>query len=575
MLTARLNHMLPDLLDTFKRFPVAVIAALGLFVYVNVLVVGHDTNSHFNVMLAFAAVFFAAGAGHLIGEGRGSGSLIYALALGLAAGALIYFNLFFHASELFLFGGLLPLLMIAPYLHRGVQQGAVWLFNVRLGLAAILAFVVGIVFGLGLSAVLAGLHYLFNIEIADEYYQRIWALAVTVIGPLYGLSIIPRDLSEEVDLTPHKGSLMERGVSVLVNYVLVPLALIYAVILHAYAVKILVQGELPKGQIGTIVSLFALGGTATWLIGWPWRETGTKLLQLFMRGWFWLLPVPAVLLSMAIWQRVSDYGVTPDRYGIALVAVWTALVFLYLVLRRNRADMRVILGAAAVLLLIGSFGPQGAYGTTGVSQFARLKAFLEAKGILKDGAVQLQTQRLVDADRITGDSILTTLREVNQLDILKPWFGASLKSVESESPDSWNLLSAMQQKLGVDAAYVSQNNVNFSAQLPVDHSWAGKSRMIGPMRLFSSQPKTTVGADVEISFDAKFFQTKIDGQVSTIAIPKLMDELKAGLSVDFAKTPHRIVDLDSHVSLVVKDGSGEKGEHAVLNYLDFWVVVHE
>jgi hypothetical protein len=263
MLTARLNQMLPDLLDTFKRFPVAVIAAIGLFVYINVVVVGHDTNSHFNTILAFAAVFFAAGAGHLIGEGRRGWSLIYALLLGFGAGALIYFDVFFHASALYLFGGLLPLLMMAPYLHRGAEQGVVWLFNVRLALAIVLALVVG----LGLSAVLAGLHYLFNIEVNDELYQRIWALAVCVVGPLYGLSVIPRDLTEEIYLDTHKSGLIERGVSVLMNYVLVPLVIIYAVILHAYAIKILAAGELPKGQIGTIVSLFALGGTVTWLIG--------------------------------------------------------------------------------------------------------------------------------------------------------------------------------------------------------------------------------------------------------------------------------------------------------------------
>jgi hypothetical protein len=575
MMTARLTHMLPDLLETLKRFPIAILAAVGVFLYVNVFVVGHSPGQLYFEILAGAAAFFAAGAGHLIGEGRGEKSLILAPVLGLLAFLLIYFQQVFHTSELFLFGGLLPLLMIAPFMRRGVGQGAVWLFNLRLALAMALALIVGLVFGLGLSAVLAGLNYLLGIEVPDELYQRVWALAVTVIGPVYGLSLVPQNLTEEINLTAHQGSLMERGVSVLVNYVLVPLALIYAAILHAYAAKILVIGELPKGQIGIIVSLFALGGTATWLIGWPWRETGTKLLQLFMRGWFWLLPIPAALLSLAIWRRVSDYGVTPDRYGIALVAVWTALVFVYLVLRRNRADMRVILGGAAVLLIIGSFGPQGAYGTTGSSQITRLKSFLEAKGILKGGTVEVQTQRLADADRITGDSILTTLREVNQLDRLKPWFGAALKSVETESADSWVLLSAMQQKLGVDAAYVSSDNINFSAHQPIDRTWSGKSRIVGPFRIFSSDPKATIGSGVEISFDDKQFQVKIDGRVSSIAIPALMSALKAGLSADFSKTPEIVVELDSRVALVVDEGSGETGEHAILHILDFWVVAHE
>ena len=66
--------------------------------------------------------------------------------------------------------------------------------------------------------------------------------------------------------------MLERGVSVLVNYVLVPVIFIYAVILHAYAVKIALEQSLPEGQIATIVTIFALGGTGAWLIAWPWRE---------------------------------------------------------------------------------------------------------------------------------------------------------------------------------------------------------------------------------------------------------------------------------------------------------------
>ncbi len=61
---------------------------------------------------------------------------------------------------------------------------------------------------------------------------------------------------------------------------LVSPTLAYALILHAYAVKIIVSGSLPKGQVATMVSIFAVAGTGAWLIAWPWRETGTRLLRL-------------------------------------------------------------------------------------------------------------------------------------------------------------------------------------------------------------------------------------------------------------------------------------------------------
>ena len=117
---------------------------------------------------------------------------------------------------------------------------------------------------------------------------------------------------------------------------------------------------------------------------------GCLLLLLAFLYWRWTLvgaqvALSVVMLVAAIWRRLGDYGVTPDRYGIALVAVWVAALVLYLAVRRNRADMRAIIGAAAVLLLVGAAGPWGANGTTIASQFGRLVTLLESTGVLQDG----------------------------------------------------------------------------------------------------------------------------------------------------------------------------------------------
>ena len=164
-LSVRVERLIPDLFTTVLRFPVAVFAAVALCIYVNMYVVGDSSSEHWQVVMAGIAVFIAGGAGHLMAEGRASRLPVLAVLLGIAAGGLIYFNRFFHSSELFLFGGLLPLLMIAPFMLGGVKQGAVWLFNLRLGLAIILALIVGLVFGGGLTAVLAGLDFLLGVKL--------------------------------------------------------------------------------------------------------------------------------------------------------------------------------------------------------------------------------------------------------------------------------------------------------------------------------------------------------------------------------------------------------------------------
>ena len=231
-----------------------------------------------------------------------------------------------------------------------------------------MSIIIAALFAAGLSTIVESLNFLFDANLHGDLHEHIWTTAASLVAPIYGLSLMPKNLEEEVDIAGQKDTLLARGVSVLVNYVLVPVIFIYALILHAYAVKIALEQNLPEGQIATIVTIFALGGTGAWLIAWPWREEGTRLLRWFMRGWFWLTIIPAILLAIAIWRRVSDYGVTPDRYGILLVAIWVAALTAYLAFRRNRADMRAILGGIAVLLLLGSAGPLGANGLTISSQ---------------------------------------------------------------------------------------------------------------------------------------------------------------------------------------------------------------
>jgi Domain of unknown function (DUF4153) len=572
-LTTRIDRLIPDLIDTLKRFPVCVLAALAVFIDINIWLIGNSAQQRF--VLAGCAVFLASGAGHLIGEGRGRFSLVLALVMGLAAGVLVYFDQVFHTSQLFLFGGLVPVLMLAPFMRTNAKQGALWLFNMRLGLAILLAVVVGVVFGLGVSAIVAGMDYLLGIKLDYNIYERVWALALALVGPIYGLSLVPRDVNEEIDLALHRGSLLERGVSVLVSYVMVPLALIYAVILHAYALKIMFIGELPKGQIGTIVSLFAVGGTATWLIGWPWRDTGTKLLRWFMRGWFWLLPVPAVLLSLAIWRRVSDYGVTPHRYGIALVAVWTAVVFGYLVLRRNRADMRVVLGSAAVLLLVGSFGPQGAFGVTGASQFARLKGFLEAKGVLKDGKIVVDVPPMLDTNAKTISSMLSSLREANALGQVEKLVGQQAnETTQVSDPYGYTRVSEIEHKLGVNLMIVAVESVSFNAELPIDQKWQGSTRLIGPFTVANYNLRVASGGVLAVLSD-KDLRIGIDGRENVLRSHDVMNTLKSATSPDLSKTPMVPIVVDKNLTLLVSQALGNAGAGAKITSITFWIVLHE
>ncbi len=78
-------------------------------------------------------------------------------------------------------------------------------------------------------------------------------------------------------------------------------------------------------------------------------------MRAFWRVWPYLLIAPVVLLIAALYIRFENYGVTPPRYMSALAAVWLAALIAAFVLTRSRADIRLIPGLLAALLLVAAF----------------------------------------------------------------------------------------------------------------------------------------------------------------------------------------------------------------------------
>ena len=567
----RLERLVPDLSATLLRFPVPAAISLLLCGWLNII--GGNSDHDGRVATGAAAAFMAAGAFHLLAEGRELQrglNWFLAFAAAIAVGLSGYLPAIFHTNTLFLFAGLLPLLMIAPFMRSGVSQGAIWLFNLRFGLAALLSAVVALLFALGLSAIVEALNTLFGAGIGD-LHEHIWFTAASLIGPLYGLSLMPRQLDEEVDIQPHTGSLLDRGISVLVNYVAVPVIAVYALILHAYAVKILIEGELPRGQIGIMVTIFAIGGTACWLIAWPWREQGTRLLRLFMRGWFFLLIVPTVLLAMAIWRRLVDYGVTPDRYGIALVAVWVAALVLYLAIRRNRADMRAILGAVGVLLVIGSVGPMGANGLTISSQFKRLVALLETNGVLKDGKI-IPKGLLPSESGNAGSSIVYALKDAGGLDRLKPWFEGDAKTPFTTMESDWVIAQALNERLGFNQAAVSPDYVSFNSNQPLVLDLGSGGKLLGPFTAQQIYSANEPQKPLTASFDASVVTIKLETETLRVDERQLLEAARAALAATPVLPPPIVFEVKPGTTMLIDQIFGNLQASPPLSSLRFWII---
>jgi hypothetical protein len=589
----RLKGLKPELVVAFTRFPVAALISVTLAVYVNLAIarlIG-SRDDDYRVYLAGALAFAASGAAHLFAEGRrlstASGLLIAALC-GAAAAALGWFERSFDTNPGSLFAALVLAIMVAAYLRKGAAQGALWWFNSRLAFVTILAFLVALLFAGGLSAILASLDYLFGFTVWRGWYEHIWATAAALVAPLYALSLVPRDLDAEINVADSHYSLPERGISVLVNYVGAPLLLVYTLILHAYAAKIAFTGELPKGQIGALVTAFALGGTGGWLVSWPWRETGTWLLRFFHKYWFAFTIVPAILLAIAVWRRIADYDVTPERYGLVIVGVWLALLALYLAWRRTASDMRPVLGGLGALLLVTSFGPWGSHGLSIARQIARLELMLTDAGALKDGKLTgtKVTPKIAAASQ--GHSIIGLLGRLDALDRIAPWFAGTTGDPFAAKLDTWTLRGKINETLGFAAPGVTiAQGVWFEANEPVSFDLTAAAFLGGPYRIdqggavhefrFGNEPLDSTNTPAPVAAKST---ARIESGALVITLGErtwhhptldILEKARAAKNAGTAAKP-LVIEAASDLTLIFMQANGDLAEPPTLLRAEFWVV---
>jgi hypothetical protein len=298
----------------------------------------------------------------------------------------------------------------------------------------------------GLSLLLVSLTFLFDFKFGNSY-AHIWSTGLALFAPLFAVSMVPAEFDQPFTLSPDP-DLIEKSVSAVLNFALVPPILVYSVVLQIYAAKIAIIRSMPKGEIGWLVLTFGVIGTAIYMVAYPWRDAGYRPVRWFMRSWFWLMIVPTVLLVLAVWQRISEYGVTPERYCLMLFALWLAAMVAYLGSAHGRMDLRVIPASLAIGLVLSSFGPWGADAISVRSQFAQLLDVLNGQNLLSDGHLKLDPPGVATFKQIASSnkrvaSILKSLYDLDALESLAPMFSGMSDSPFTKHQDAAALMAAL------------------------------------------------------------------------------------------------------------------------------------
>jgi len=395
---AFLARFVPDFGKVAGRFPVvvALVVTLAGINLLELVVWGLKSpadealTAHLN--LGFTLAVLAALTAHLWAEAQDKGrkaGIIAAIAVAAPALALPFLadprlaGPWLHVSwaELaMIFFALIFALFSVPWLGRRFVPEGLWLAVARMKFAALTGGIISLVAALAVGAIIATLKVLFSIEPSERFFFFLFILIANLVAPLLALSLFPEDLHARPGLDAPNPLL--RAISGALTWVVVPLLLLYALILHAYAAKILLEGTLPKGTLGWMVMLYVSVGYATWLAAQPMANKGLN--RLFLRLWPWLLIVPLGLLVLAFQARVQAYGYTIMRVVLALGIVWALGATLYLLARGTQAQNRLLLAGAALLLFLGAVGPFSAWDIAANSQVRRVIEILRQAGRLDE-----------------------------------------------------------------------------------------------------------------------------------------------------------------------------------------------
>lgn len=225
------------------------------------------------------------------------------------------------------------------------------------------------------------LDLLFDIEIQAEWFGDLWIFISILFSSWFFVSGIPKNLDELEKSVEYPSGLKTFG-----QYILLPLLMIYFVILYTYGAKIIFTWDWPKGVVSYMISAYSVLGILTFLLLYPWGKIeGTTWVKKFSKL-FYILMLPLIaLLFMALSIRISEYGITINRYLVAVLGIWLTIVSLYFTL--GKTNIKFVPISLSTILIVMMVGPWGMFSTSQKSQSERLIELLERTNLLVDGKI--------------------------------------------------------------------------------------------------------------------------------------------------------------------------------------------
>jgi hypothetical protein len=362
-----LRKTLERLSALLKRFPFTLLFVLVQTIFIITLIQnGWDTFSDRMTVFIFLALPTSALltlSFHLFNEERTRNAFYYigeAVILLAWIGACFYFTRNNGELELdevcILLTGFICIFLSVFTLSfiRRKNDLPFWHFTTRTISAAIIAGFIGLILCASVSMLILSLEQLFGLKMTDKVYTTEITICMSLITPVLFLMLIPEG-DQKQDYNVPTFSKFYRGV---IQYLFIPLLICYFVTLYLYALNIIIHWELPKGWVSGLVTTLMVGMLTIIFLLYPQQyQSQLKRIERFALHVAPLLTLPVlVLMSVGIFRRISDYGITVPRLYLLLFNLWCYLACIILLVKRTR-NIWWLPVSFGVLAFLASIGP--------------------------------------------------------------------------------------------------------------------------------------------------------------------------------------------------------------------------
>ncbi|MBR6123170.1 DUF4153 domain-containing protein, partial [Candidatus Saccharibacteria bacterium] len=360
----------------FKRFPLAV--AFAIFTTIAFIYVFESHSLLTDSKLLFWLFFYPIAATmialtiSLVQESRKKFSIIphvVAEAVWLAVSIALTFyyvstdnnteHTYVLVTGLFIYTTVFLSIFIAPFFKQKDENGF-WVFLMKNAKAAVIAGAISVFLLIAINGLLFGFFNLFDIKVSDKPFIYSAIICSCTIFPILFFSGIP-----SIDECLQEAPALNKFQTSANKFLFLPVISLYIILLYAYIAKIIIQWEMPKGMVSYLVSASMMLMLLRVTLTLPERINPKPS---FEKTLLKILPaacIPLVILmSVGIMRRISDYGISEDRYYIAAINIFYYIIIAILLIDKIKCKSRYIAIVFCSMFFILTNGPLSAINVT-------------------------------------------------------------------------------------------------------------------------------------------------------------------------------------------------------------------